>query len=203
MSSDTIQNESPTERKPNRSERKKIGSSVKEILSFAFIVAIIVIPIRTFVAQPFVVNGDSMLPTFHTGEYLIVDQLTYHFSKPQRGDVVIFRYPNNQNRFFIKRVIGMPGETITIDGTDITIVNDDNPGGFNLIEPHIMFQKEEGDNLTQTLADDEYFVMGDNRLASLDSRVWGALPENLIVGRAYFRLLPINQFHRLPGEIKY
>ncbi len=89
-------------------------------------------PIRLFVAQPFIVSGASMDPTFETGEYLIVDQLSYHFDDPVRGQVVIFKYPKDESKYFIKRVIGLPGETVQIEGTDVTIFNESNPDGKKL-----------------------------------------------------------------------
>jgi signal peptidase I len=88
------------------------NNSFIELCKFICIVALIFLPIRYFVAKPFIVNGASMDPTFVTGEYLIVDQLTYHFEKPKRGEVIVFKYPYNEEDFYIKRVIGLPGETV-------------------------------------------------------------------------------------------
>jgi len=154
--------------------------------------------VRTFIAQPFVVNGSSMEPTFHTNEYLIVDQLSYEIGYPQRGDVIIFRYPLIPSRFFIKRVIALPGETIKIKGTKVEIQKVGEESFFTLEEPYIEFEKESF--VEVTLADDEYFVMGDNRMASLDSRSWGPLKESFIVGKAFVRLFPPSKVDFLPGS---
>ncbi len=154
--------------------------------------------VRTFVAQPFVVNGSSMEPTFHTSEYLIVDQLSYEISKPKRGEVIIFRYPVIPSRFFIKRVIAMPGETIKITGTKVQIKEIGSNEFFTLEESYVKFQKESA--LEITLAHDEYFVMGDNRPASLDSRSWGPLKESFVVGKAFVRLFPPSKIDFLPGS---
>ena len=170
-----------------------------EIIRFSIIALIIVIPIRMFVAQPFIVSGASMEDTFQSGEYLIVDQLTYYFEKPERGDVVIFRYPRDPSKFFIKRVIGIPGDTVIIEGDQVTIRNDAHPEGYTLPEPYVSDMTASG-NITEELGEREYFVMGDNRDASSDSRVWGVLQEDRIVGRALLRLFPPTALEILPGE---
>tara|TARA_Y100000310_G_scaffold88016_1_gene84936 strand:+ start:5718 stop:6272 length:555 start_codon:yes stop_codon:yes gene_type:complete len=171
-----------------------------EVIKFALLALIIVVPIRLFVAQPFIVSGASMVPTFETGQYLIIDQLTYHFEKPERSDVIIFRFPNDPSKFFIKRIIGLPGETVEMREGDVIIRNENLLVEFVLEEPYL-----EGittkDLLTAKLGTDEYFVMGDNRKESSDSRLWGALPEDLIVGRALVRLLPVNTIDVLPGSV--
>lgn len=172
-----------------------------ELFKFSLIALFIVLPIRLFVAQPFIVSGASMEPTFHTSEYLIVDQLTYHFEKPERGDVVIFKYPKDPSKYFIKRVIGLPGETIQIEGTSVIVRNDASPQGFILSESYID-DMSPSELITEVLGDDEYFVMGDNRNASSDSRAWGALPEENIVGRAFVRLFPFSEIGVMPGAHK-
>jgi signal peptidase I len=170
---------------------------LKELVKLSLIVLLIVVPFRIFIAQPFVVNGASMEPTFGNGDYLIVDQITYRFEKPERGDVLIFRFPQNTKKFFIKRLIGLPGETINIESGEVKISNGDRPQGFILTEPYIEFLKK--DNFSVTLKEDEYFVLGDNRLGSADSRVWGPLNEKLIVGRPIIRLFPLSNIALLPG----
>ncbi len=173
---------------------------VWEITKFIFIAGAIVIPFRMYIAQPFIVNGASMLPTFENGQYLIVDQLSYHFEKPTRGAVIIFRYPLNQDLYFIKRVIGLPGETVSINGGGVVIKNKANPNGILLNEQYIKYPKE--DYLTFTLSATEYFVMGDNRDGSSDSRIWGPVDENLIIGRPLIRLLPVQTLDIFPGYDK-
>ena len=173
------------------------GSFFKELITFAIIAAVIVLPIRMFIAQPFIVSGESMLPTFESGQYLIVDQLTYKFEEPMRGDVIIFKYPQDPSKYFIKRIIGLPGEKLKIQGTDVYITMTDGTE-IKLDEPYIVMQRESSNEIT--LANDEYFVMGDNRLASLDSRIWGPLKKDMITGRAWLRLLPIEKVGFLPGN---
>lgn len=172
-----------------------------EIVRFSLIAILIVVPIRMFVAQPFIVSGASMEETFQSGEYLIVDQVTYYFEAPERGEVVIFRYPKDPSKFFIKRVIGKPGETVEIIDGDVIIKNDENPNGFTLSEPYIEPMPEAAP-LRETLGDREYFVMGDNRSESSDSRSWGVLQEERIVGRALVRLFPPSALEFLPGNFK-
>ena len=171
------------------------NESVLEIVRFVVIVLIIVVPIRLYVGQPFIVSGESMVPTFANGEYLIVDELSYHFRDPVRGEVIIFRYPKDPSKFFIKRIIGLPGETVAIGGNIVSIKSGDET--IILDEPYIESQQLQAQTLK--LGVDEYFVMGDNRGASLDSRSWGVLEESLIQGRAFIRLLPINKLSYLPG----
>jgi signal peptidase I len=170
-----------------------------EIIKFTFFALIIVLPIRLFIAQPFIVSGASMDPTFETGEYLIVDQLSYRIGNPERGEVVIFKYPKDQTKYFIKRVIGLPGETLEINGTQITIKNAAHPEGFKLTEPYIAANNEKIDTMSITLKNNEYFVMGDNRRQSSDSRAWGTLPRNLVVGTPFVRLFPFNRIGVYPG----
>lgn len=188
---------------PVKTKFQKFLAEGWDIIKFAVIALIIVIPIRMFIAQPFVVSGESMVPTFHNSEYLIVDELSYNLGSPKRGDVIIFRYPLDTKRFFIKRIIGMPNEGISINKGEVTIVNKENPDGFKLNEPYINEKFDTTDSFKT--GNDEYFVLGDNRNRSSDSRVWGLLPSKLIVGRAYLRLLPFNEISYLPGyyqEIK-
>src|SRR3972149_7285428 len=108
-----------------------------ELLQFAIIALLIVVPIRAFVAQPFIVSGSSMYPTFEDGNSLIGDGISYRFEKPARGDVIIFRFPKDRKKFFIKRIIGLPGESLEIKDSNITIANENNPDGFILNEPYI------------------------------------------------------------------
>lgn len=140
-----------------------------------------------------------MDPTFETGQYLIVDQVTYRFSEPARGDVIILKYPREPRTYFIKRIIGLPGETIEIKNGNVTIATPSNPSGFTLAEPYIAAENKGDDSFATTLGRDEYFVLGDNRVQSSDSRSWGALPKNLIVGRPLVRLFPLGTMSIFPG----
>ena len=173
-----------------------------ETLKFIGIALIIVIPVRIFVAQPFVVQGASMDPTFATNNYLIVNQLSYRVGNPERGEVIIFKFPLNQSEYFIKRVIGLPGETVVLKGTSVIIKNKANPDGFTLNEPYISQQNEKTEDMTVLLGDNEYFVMGDNRLESYDSRAWGPVKRNLIIGTPILRLYPLSDIGISPGNFK-
>jgi len=183
-----------------KSKWRRHAEGAWDLVKFAAVALAIVIPIRMFIAQPFVVSGDSMFPTFHDGQYLIVDDLSYIIKGAHRGDVVIFRYPNDPSRFFIKRIIGMPNETIVMKDGAVSIVNKENPGGFTLNEPYI--DEKFTTTSTYTTGADEYFVMGDNRNRSSDSRSWGLVPKKLLIGRAYLRLLPVGDISYLPGSYK-
>lgn len=161
---------------------------------------LIVICLRLWVIDPFLVNGSSMQPTYESSDYIIVDKVSYQMNEPQRGDVVVFDAPTNDGRFFIKRVIGLPGERVLVNAEQVTIFNDAHPEGFLLNEPYIFFQSDRVAD--KTLASDEYFVMGDNRKVSLDSRMWGALKKDAIVGKAFLRLIPITDMGIYPGSLE-
>lgn len=180
---------------------RKKKSILNELLSYAITALVIVVPVRLFVAQPFIVNGSSMDTTFADGEYLIVDEISYRFEPPQRGDVLIFKYPLDPSKYFIKRLIGLPGETVKIKDQKITIVNKENPKGVVLDETYTHSQTYANTDIT--LTNDQYFVMGDNRLVSSDSRYWGALPKENVVGRPIARLLPFSRADLLPGEATF
>ena len=194
-----VNTQSPTPMQPKNSKLRENLRGAWDLIKFAVIALAIVIPVRMFIAQPFVVNGDSMFPTFHNKEYLIVDEISYIVRSPARSEVTIFRYPNDPSRFFIKRIIGMPNETIEIKNGAVKIINKENPDGFILEEPYLneKFTTTE----TFTTGNDQYFVMGDNRNRSSDSRSWGVLPKKFMIGRAYLRLLPVGNLDYLPGAI--
>lgn len=187
-----MQKESPSHNTPQDEEHPLV-----EIVRFILIALLIVIPIRIFIVQPFIVEGPSMEPTFHNKNYLMVDQLTYRFQEPQRGDVIVFHYPFDQSRFYIKRVIALPTETISYQDGSIIITNDEFPDGFALDEDYVKTDVPAFQG--RTLRDGEYFVMGDNRRASSDSRSWGPLNEKFIVGRVLVRLFPFKDFSLYPG----
>ncbi|MCK5027000.1 MAG: signal peptidase I [Candidatus Pacebacteria bacterium] len=176
-----------------------------EVIKFFFLALIIVAPIRFFIAQPFIVHGASMDPTFATGQYLIIDEISYRFEEPKRGDVVVLRYPKEPNKFFIKRIIGLPGETLTIKNGNVTITDKNTEIPFAIEEPYVIHTKTDHSDdeiieLSNTESNREYYVMGDNRAASLDSRSWGTLPERLIVGKALIRLFPFDKIDIFPGQ---
>ncbi len=178
-------------------EKNSLMKDIWDIIKFTITVLIVIIPIRMFIAQPFIVSGQSMVPNFHNGDYVIVKEITYRRRDPQRGDVVVFRLPSNHHRFLIKRIIGLPGETVTIQNGNVTITTKDGKT-VKLKEPYI---REPFSSFGEwKLGDDEYFVMGDNRNNSSDSRVWGVLKRDLIVGTPLIRLFPIRNFELHPGE---
>lgn len=175
--------------------RKKSG--ILDTVRFILISLVLVLGFRYFVAQPFIVSGDSMVPTFKNGEYLIVDELSYRFEKPSRGDVIIMRYPLDPSKYFIKRIIGLPGETLNFEGEKITVTTIEKKL-MVLSEPYI--QNPRSDSITVTLSDNQYYVLGDNRGASSDSRRWGPLPAGNIIGRPLLRLIPISRLSWIPGR---
>lgn len=165
-----------------------------EILKAFLIAMAIIIPIRYFLVQPFFVRGASMEPTFEDGEYLVIDQLSYRFREPRRGEVIVFRYPQQPSQFFIKRIIGLPGEHIAIKDNQIIVQNNQYPQGVVIDESkYLSATVRTGGNIDQQLGDDEYFVLGDNRPASSDSRTWGTLPTYDIVGRVWVRAFPFTR----------
>ncbi len=179
-------------------ERK---NGFRETILFALIALAIVIPVRLWVAQPFIVNGSSMEPTFWSGEYLIVDQLTYHFEAPRRGDVIVMRYPKDPSVFFIKRIIGLPNETVEFAGKNVIIHPANGGTPFTLDESFLDPARVGSEYGMYALGPGEYFVMGDNRIVSSDSRSWGPLPASDIVGRAVLRLFPFSRIGDFPGTV--
>lgn len=165
-----------------------------ELIKITVLALVIIVPIRYFIAQPFFVKGASMEPAFEDGDYLIIDEISYRFKEPDRGDVIVFRFPEDPKQFFIKRMIALPDETIQIKNNRITIFNEDKPSGFVLDESDYIESKQitEG-NLRITLEDNEYFVLGDNRLASSDSRRWGVLKKDFIIGKVLIRAWPLDE----------
>lgn len=173
--------------------------ALREIVTLVILALLIVVPIRVFIAQPFVVEGLSMYPTFGDKDYLIVDEISYRLGEPERGDVVIFRYPGNPSIFYIKRIIGLPGETVRIERGNVAITRADGTA-LAFEEPYVVAE-DATYTLTTTLGADQYFVMGDNRPKSSDSRVWGPLPKEDIIGRAYLRVFPFNRAGLAPGDV--
>ena len=190
----------------NETNKEKSNSFLSELKDFSFdtirivvISLIIIIGIRSFVMQPFFVNGQSMEPNFHDGDYLIVNEIGYRLDDPKRGDVVIFHYPSDPRQFFIKRIIGLPGEKLEIKNNKITIYNKERPDGFVLDEFYISKSAVISKDYSQELKNDEYYVLGDNRTASSDSRVWGVLERHYMVGKAWVRAWPFGDFSIFEG----
>jgi signal peptidase I len=184
---------------PKEDAPQSFSGHLWDILKYALIAAAVIIPVRIFIAQPFIVSGKSMYPTFKNGEYLIVDELTKRTSGYERGDVVILRYPNDPSEFYIKRVIGLPGEIVSLSGgvTEIT-----KPDGTKITLDESYVKNPKNDSLSRKLSDTEYFVMGDNRAQSSDSRSWGPVPARLMDGKALLRLFPPTRIELHPGSIE-
>lgn len=180
--------------------RTFFGSDSKQVILLVAVIVILVLVVRFFIAQPFVVRGESMYPTFKNGNYLVIDEVSYKLGDPERGDVVVFRYPNNPAVFYIKRIIGLPGETVHIRKGEVTITKTDK-SEVTLPEPYVVAE-DATYTFERTLGPGEYFVMGDNRPKSSDSRVWGPLPEENIMGRAVLRLFPIAEAGVMPGAVE-
>jgi signal peptidase I len=169
-----------------------------ELIRTAIIVSVLAIIIRTFAVQPFVVEGSSMYPRFETNDFLIVDKISYHIHTPNRGDIIVFKYPYDLQTNYVKRVIGLPGETVKIVDGKVEIVNKTHPNGVFLGEPYL----SDGNVTTLPVSSatnefvvpaDKYFVLGDNRRASSDSREWGFLPKEDIIGRVFLEAYPFNK----------
>ena len=160
--------------------------TIIEVVEILLITLAIVIPIRYFLFQPFLVSGASMEPNFKQGEYLLIDEISYRFRKPQRGEVIVFKSPKDPSTYFIKRIIGLPGETIEIEGGGVRIYNLQFPVGMSLKEEYVSTLTQ--GELNVPLKKSEYFVLGDNRDHSSDSRSFGTIPKENIIGRAWFSI---------------
>jgi len=170
-----------------------ILSSILEIVQVVIISLIIVFLVRSYVIQPFLVKGASMEPTFQDGNYLVIDEVSYRLHQPKRGDVVVFKYPRDPKQYFIKRIVGLPNERVEIKNKKVTIYNGEFPNGLKLDEKYLPSDDTTNGNITTQLGPEEYFVLGDNRPFSSDSRYWGFLPKDLIVGRVWLRAWPPNE----------
>ncbi|MFZ2803963.1 MAG: signal peptidase I [Patescibacteria group bacterium] len=180
---------------PNQPPKKVLLGFVFELVQVLAISLAIIIPVRYFLIQPFYVKGASMEPNFYDHEYLIIDELSFRFHQPQRGDIIVFRYPVDPKQFFIKRVIGLPGETVEIANGQVKIYNTAHPNGVVLDETSYLTQDYTATTRTVTLKSDEYFVLGDNRIESLDSRYFGPVNQSLIIGRVWLRAWPLDRWN--------
>jgi signal peptidase I len=178
----------------------KAFAFIWEILKIIIIALAIIIPVRYLLVQPFSVHGASMETMFYNGDYVLINEFSYKFvSEPERGDVIVFRYPNQPSEFFIKRIIGLPGETVEIRNSNPIVYNKEHPVGKILDESSYL----EPETFTASygpirLDDNEYFVLGDNRNNSSDSRTWGPLNKSFIIGRVFFRAYPFSKINTFP-----
>jgi signal peptidase I len=179
---------------------KKSLSFAWEVIKIILVAAVIVLPIRYFVFQPFVVKGDSMIPNLQSGDYLIVDEISYRLSPPQRGDIVVLKYPLDTTQRFIKRVIGLPGETVEIKNGQVNIIRNGQDITLNE-KKYLPDVSGTAGTVNVTLGPDSYFVMGDNRQFSYDSRSWGLLSKSDIIGRALFRIYPFTKLSYISDPV--
>ena len=187
-----------------------VPSRWSEIVQVVLMTLAIVIPIRLFIANPFKVEGKSMEPTYFDHEYLIIDEISYRFHEPQRGEVVVLHPPTDPGKYFIKRVVAMPNETIEIIQGKVKIFNTAHPTGWTLDETSYFdlseLSKSEQEMMSMrpvTLGENEYFVMGDNRRASFDSRYFGPITRDELIGRAWIRGWPVNRWGVLSHAPSY
>ncbi len=196
----TFSGSEPADIKKKKSEEeipefaKSPKGFVIELLKIILIALAIIIPVRYFLFQPFYVRGASMEPSFYDNQYLIIDEITYRFTEPKRGEVVVIKPVTTQTDYLIKRIIGLPGETLEIRNGEVMIRNQQYPDGIVLEETYLGEGVYTSGTKSATLDSDEYYVMGDNRSVSLDSRSFGPLPEDNIVGRAWLRVWPFEEF---------
>lgn len=178
---------------------KKFAVFVWEITKVVAISLAIILPVRYYLIQPFYVKGASMEPNFFDHEYLIIDEISYRFSAPERGQVIVFRYPRNPQEYFIKRVIGLPGEEVMVKDGRVQIFNPENPNGLTLTEDYLaddtMTFAINNSDLEEkvSVGSDEYYVLGDNRNASKDSREFGPVNKSFITGKVWLRGWPFDR----------
>lgn len=189
----------------NNASKSGFWHQVREWAQVIIVALIVAVPIRMFIAEPFIVNGASMDPTFATGQFLIVDRLGYRFESPQRGDVIVFEYPGDPSVYYIKRIIGLPGERVALKDGHVSIIQASSTQPLILDETYVTKERASHDTTTlpphEVLGPTEYFVMGDNRAQSSDSRVWGPLDYKFIIGRPLVRLTPFTAMSLFPGKL--
>ena len=187
------------ENEQNYKKKNEILAFVWETIKVVVISLAIILPIRYYLVQPFFVKGASMEPNFEDGDYILVDELSFRFREAERGEVIIFRFPQQPSQFFIKRIVGLPEETVQVKDNEVTVFNEENPEGFVLSETYLAPEQKTLGTMTTKLDDNEYFVLGDNRLQSSDSRRWGPVNRSLIMGRAFLRPWPFTRALRIPS----
>ncbi|MBD3310887.1 MAG: signal peptidase I [Candidatus Magasanikbacteria bacterium] len=188
----------------NETEQNKVVSDVEkgvlatiglfflELVKIVILAGITIVLVRYFLFKPFYVKGESMQPNFFEREYLIIDEISYRFREPMRGEVVVFKAPIGDKDYYLKRIIGLPGERVKVEDNKVIIFNQDHPQG--IVVEEIYLEEVTPGSVTIALGPGQYFVMGDNRDASFDSRRFGPVSKNEIVGRAWLRGWPFNRF---------
>jgi len=178
---------------------KNTLSFIWEVIKIVVIALVIVMPVRYFLFQPFLVSGQSMEPNFENGDYIIIDEISYRFRQPQRGEVIVFRYPYDPSKRFIKRIIGLPGETIEIKEGKVSLIKENT----EILDESQYLPKglETQRDIRVSIPEDKFFVLGDNRTVSLDSRDWGLLPRQNIIGKVYLRLWPFKEIGKIEKPV--
>ncbi|MDD5290202.1 MAG: signal peptidase I [Patescibacteria group bacterium] len=175
--------------------KESVKSFIWETVKIVIVCLIIVLPLRAYVIQPFYVKGASMEPNFYDHEYLIINEIGYHLGNPVRGDIIVFKHNDAEQSYYIKRVIGLPGERVVIKDNEIYIYNQQNPDGFKLNESEYLPKTTTTDGeIDVRLKNNEYYVLGDNRMSSLDSRRFGPITRDTIVGKTWLRGWPFDKF---------
>jgi len=172
---------------------KQFFASVLEVLEVLAVAVGAVFLIRNFLVQPFLVSGESMAPNFGNGDYLLIDEITYRFRPPERGEVVVFKYPKDPSTYFIKRIIGLPNERVEIKNNRVVVYGDKDQRGQVIEEGYLPKSMATAGSEEFTLKPDEYLMLGDNRSFSFDSRSWGPLKKEDMVGLVRLRLWPLNE----------
>lgn len=183
--------ENPAAKEVGKSVFGSIGLFFLELIKVALLAGITIALVRYFLFKPFYVKGESMEPTYLAKEYLIIDELSYRFREPVRGEVIVFRAPVAEKDFYLKRIIALPGERVKVEENKVIVFNSEHPQGI-LVEEEYLVEETPGD-VSYTLGPDEYFVLGDNRDASFDSRRFGPITKDVIVGRTWIRGWPVNR----------
>jgi len=183
-------------KEPPRHWLRATGVFFIELVKVGVLAALTIGMVRYFIFKPFIVHGASMSPNFYENEYLIIDEISYRFSVPDRGEILVLRNPSKRNEFFLKRAVGLPGERILIEDGSVTIFNENNSAGTELKESYLPPREFTPGQVDVTLAEEEYYVMGDNRDASYDSRMFGPIEEDQIIGRVLLRGWPFDRAQR-------
>lgn len=163
---------------------------ILEMVKIVVLAGITIGLIRYFLFKPFYVKGASMEPNFHESEYLIIDELSYRFREPERGEVIVFKH---NKEYFLKRIIGLPRETVKVAEGKVTIYNTANPEGVLIQEDYLPSDLITVGERVTVLGEDEYYVLGDNRPNSYDSRRFGPIDRDTMIGRAWFRGWPLSR----------
>ncbi|MBI5732002.1 MAG: signal peptidase I [Candidatus Magasanikbacteria bacterium] len=164
-----------------------------ELVKLGLFAVITIVLVRYFLFKPFYVRGASMEPNFFDKEYLIIDEITFRLREPQRGEIIVFHYPGNRSEYFLKRIIGLPGERIKIKDNEVMIYNNEHPEGLTLAEAYLPPGLPSRPDVSYTLGSSQVFVLGDNRNSSFDSRFFGPIEKKDIVGRVVLRGYPFNR----------